>query len=46
MRFDISIARSLTAVAAAFGFSLMMAGPALADGGGSGSGDKTTCPPR
>src|SRR4249920_1871303 len=45
MRFDIAVARSLTAVAAALGFSLMIAGPALADGGGSGSGDKTTCPP-
>jgi tetratricopeptide (TPR) repeat protein len=45
MRIDITIARSLIAVAAALGFSVMIAGPALADGGGgSGSGDKTTCP--
>jgi tetratricopeptide (TPR) repeat protein len=44
MTFDIAIDRSLIAVAAAFGLSLMMAGPALADGGGGGSSDKTTCP--
>ena len=46
MRFDISIARSLIAVAAALGFSLMIAGPARADGGGGGGGDSsnTTCP--
>jgi len=44
MRINITIARSLIAVAAALGFSLMITGPALADGGGGGSGDKTTCP--
>jgi tetratricopeptide (TPR) repeat protein len=46
MRFEISIARSFVAVAAAFGFSLLIAGPALADGGGGGGGDSssTTCP--
>jgi tetratricopeptide (TPR) repeat protein len=46
MRFEISIARSFVAVAAAFGFSLLIAGPALADGGGGGGGDSssTQCP--
>ena len=43
MRFDMTVARRPSVLAAALGFCLMVAGPALADGGGGGA-DKTTCP--
>src|SRR5437867_1693486 len=47
MRLDTTIACHPAVLAAAFGLSLMLAGPALADGGGGGGGgsDKTTCAP-
>ena len=46
MRFDLTVARPLSALATALGFCLMIAGPARADGGGGGGGDgsSTTCP--
>ena len=44
MRSDMTVARRPGVLAAALGFCLMIAGPALADGGGSGGSDKTTCP--
>jgi len=44
MSFGITIARSALTVAASFGFCLMIAGPARADGGGGGDSSSTTCP--
>ncbi len=46
MRIGMTMIGRQEALAAAFGFCLMMAGPALADGGGGGGGgsnDSTTC---
>ncbi|MFI4948341.1 MAG: tetratricopeptide repeat protein [Alphaproteobacteria bacterium] len=48
MRFEMTITRHRTVLAAALGLCLISAGPALADGGGSGGGGgsgSTTCPP-
>lgn len=44
MRFDLALVRRPLAAAAVVGFGLLLAAPALADGGNSG-GTKTTCPP-
>jgi tetratricopeptide (TPR) repeat protein len=44
MRFYLTVARPLSALAAALGLCLMIAGPARADGGGGGDGSSTTCP--
>ena len=49
MRFDTTVARRPSVLAAVLGLCLMVAGPAFADGGGGGGGgaspDRVTCPP-
>ena len=43
MRIDMTIVRRASGLATVLGFCLVIAGPALADGGGGGPGDSTTC---